>query len=79
MLDTSVLIAGIVEAHPVHKRALPWLQHIKSGADRGTCGATYDALILFVALKAEVDRVLTLNEKDFRRLYPSFAGNILSP
>jgi predicted nucleic acid-binding protein len=29
LFDTSVLVAGIVEAHPVHSRSLPWLQRVK--------------------------------------------------
>jgi predicted nucleic acid-binding protein len=31
LFDTSVLVAGIVEAHPMHNRALPWLQRGKAG------------------------------------------------
>ena len=31
LFDTSVLIAGIVEPHPMHIRALPWLQSAKAG------------------------------------------------
>jgi predicted nucleic acid-binding protein len=42
-------------------------------------GATYDALILHTAAKAGVDRVLTLNVKDFRRVYPTLAGQIVEP
>ena len=26
LFDTSVLIAGLVETHPMHKRAFPWLK-----------------------------------------------------
>lgn len=29
LLDTSVLVAAMVEAHPGHQRALPWLQRVK--------------------------------------------------
>jgi len=29
LLDTSVLVAAMVEAHPDHARALPWLQRAK--------------------------------------------------
>jgi len=29
LLDTSVLVAAMVEAHPHHDRALPWLQRVK--------------------------------------------------
>ena len=42
-------------------------------------GVTYDALILYAATKVGVDRVITLNEKDFRRVYPELAGQITSP
>jgi predicted nucleic acid-binding protein len=42
-------------------------------------GATYDALILHAAAQANVDQVVTLNEKDFRRVYPALAGKIVCP
>ncbi len=141
LLDTSVLVAAMVEVHPAHHRALPWLQRIKDGTDTGlvsahslaelyailttlpvqprippalaqqliqrnvleVCeimslsaqdyetvithlseenvigGATYDALILHAALKTEVHRIVTLNERDFRRIYPHLADKIASP
>lgn len=31
LFDTSVLVAAMVESHPGHRRALPWLQGAKSG------------------------------------------------
>lgn len=31
LFDTSVLVAAIVEAHPMHIRALPWLQRARAG------------------------------------------------
>jgi len=33
LLDTSVLVAAMVEAHPAHEKSLPWLQQIKKGSD----------------------------------------------
>ncbi len=42
-------------------------------------GVIYDALILKAAIKANVDYVITLNEKDFKRVYPDFADKIISP
>ena len=42
-------------------------------------GATYDALILHAAANANVDQVVTFNEKDFHRLYPEMAKLIVSP
>lgn len=44
-----------------------------------TGGATYDALILFAAHKADVDQILTLNEGDFRRLRPDLNDRITTP
>jgi predicted nucleic acid-binding protein len=141
LLDTSVLVAAMVEAHPAHESALPWLQRIKAKKDTGlvaahsiaelyailttlpirpritpklahqliqqnvlnVCevvslsdkdyarvindlaeegisgGVTYDALIIYAALKAEVEQVVTLNEKDFRRIYSDFRDKIISP
>lgn len=141
LLDTSVLVAAMVEAHPAHERALPWLQRARDAENVGLVaahslaelyailttlpvqprissavahqliehnvldmfqvvslsdqdyatiiehlsdlgivgGATYDALILCAALKAEADQVITLNERDFRRVYPDIADRIISP
>lgn len=141
LLDTSVLVAAMVEAHPAHQRALTWLKRVIDGPDRGlvaahslaelyavltrlpvhprisptdarrlirhnildrleigvlsvqdymevidhlsvreiTGGSIYDALILRVGVNADVDHVVTLNEGDFRRVYPELAGRIISP
>jgi len=141
LLDTSVLVAAMVEAHPAHEKSLPWLQRIKTGSDSGLVsahsiaelyailttlplkprisptvaydliqrnvfdlcevlplsaeeysvvikhlsevgiigGVTYDALILYAAIQGKADRVVTLNEGDFRRIYPQMAEQIVSP
>lgn len=141
LLDTSVLVAAMVEAHPAHERGKTWFNRVTRGADKGLVaahslaelysilttlpvhppispsdaqqlieqnivekleivaltskdyaqvigqlastgilgGATYDALILHAAAKVNVDLVVTLNEKDFRRVYPELAGKIVSP
>lgn len=34
LFDTSVLLAALVEAHPLHERALPWLKRAKSAQIR---------------------------------------------
>lgn len=140
-LDTSVLVAAMVKAHPAHERALPWLQRAGAGTDSGivavhavaelyailttllvrprisptvahrlieqnvlaACevvslsdvdyanviahlastgvlgGATYDALILHAATKVEVERIVTLNERDFRRIYPTLSDKVVAP
>ncbi|MDM8531257.1 PIN domain-containing protein [Anaerolineales bacterium HSG25] len=140
LLDTSVLIAAMVETHPSHAIALPWVQQVKQGqakgyvalhtlaelystltrlplrppisgplaqhlidenvvqafeivaltaqdylavighlAQSGLIGAvTYDALILHVAKKVEVDQIITLNQRDFGRIYPTLSDKIVS-
>ena len=141
LLDTSILVAAMVEAHPRHTSALPWLQRAKNQADTGLVaahslaelyavlttlpvqpritpavaqqliqhdvfdilevvplsagdyarvikqlaehgivgGATYDALIVQAAVKAGADQILTLNERDFRRVSPDLAGRVVTP
>lgn len=44
-----------------------------------TGGVTYDALILYAGKKTDVDRVVTLNEKDFRRVHPDFSDRLSGP
>jgi predicted nucleic acid-binding protein len=39
LLDTSVLVAAIVEAHPMHEKALPWMQRAKAGTHEGIIAA----------------------------------------
>jgi len=141
LLDTSVLVAAMVESHPSHSMALPWLQRAKnreiegavaahslaelyavltslpvqprispgsawrlirenilsdfvivalSKADYRTVlqslsenqisgGATYDALIAHASVKAKVDRLITLNPDDFRRVRSEIASRVFSP
>ncbi len=141
LLDSSVLIAAMVEAHPAHERGFAWLKRVTDGSDKGLVaahslaelyavlttlpvhpsispsdairlikhnvadrleivslteqdyieviehlaalgvagGATYDALILRAAANANVDKMVTLNEKDFQRVYPDLAEKIVAP
>lgn len=44
-----------------------------------TGGVAYDALILEAADKGKADKVLTLNEADFKRVAPHLADRIASP
>lgn len=141
LLDTSILVAALIESHPMHGRAHPWLDRAVGGefewvvaahslaelfhvltaypvrpriapgtarqliqenivkkasvlsltggdytaviqrmADLNLAGAViYDALILRAAERARVDRVLTFNVDDFRRLWPEGAAKIAAP
>ena len=56
---------------------MSFINHLSESGIIG--GIIYDALILKAAIKANVDRVITLNEKDFKRVYPDFADKIMSP
>jgi len=141
LFDTSVIVSGIVESHPMHAKCLPWLQRAKAGevecivvshtlaetyavlttlpvkprisplvaqrlidnnlqpnarivaltdadywntiqsmAEMGLPGGTvYDALIAIVARRLSVDRLLTLNADDFRRVWPQGKQVISTP
>jgi predicted nucleic acid-binding protein len=141
VFDTSVIVSGIVESHPMHPKCLPWLQRAKAGevecivvshtlaetyavlttlpvrprisplvaqrlidnnlqanarivaltvadywntiqrmAEMGLSGGTvYDALIATVARRLSVDRLLTLNADDFRRVWPEGKQVIATP
>ena len=141
LFDTSVMVAGIVESHPVHSKCLPWLQRAKAGdfecvvvshslaetyavlttlpvkprispliarllihtnlealgrivplttADYKTTiagmaelglsgGIVYDALLVAVARRLSVDKLLTLNADDFHRVWPEGRSVIVTP
>jgi predicted nucleic acid-binding protein len=141
LFDTSVLVAAMVESHPHHALALPWLQRVQQKSEVGVLaahtlaelyavltrlpvhprippsvavqlirtnvltickvvalsgddyitlldhlanvgimgGAVYDAVLLHTAQKANVDQIVTLNESDFRRVYPLLADRVVSP
>ena len=53
------------------------LDHVASLELAG--GVVYDALLLHAAWIADVDQVVTLNPRDFRRAYPQLADRIASP
>jgi len=141
LFDTSLIISGIVESHPMHAKCLPWLQLAKAGefeaiivshtlaetyavlttlpvkprisplvahrlidnnlqalarivpltiadywntiqrmTEMGLSGGTvYDALIATVARRLSVDKLLTLNTDDFRRVWPEGKQVITTP
>ena len=139
--DTSVLVAGLVESHPAHQSAFPWLKRasarefefivashtlaelyavltrlpvspkispgtayrlvsenidnvadvvslspaeywevVKSVAQLNLVGGViYDALLAKCAEKSGADLLLTLNPKDFIRVWPEGVGLIKAP
>ena len=56
---------------------LALLQHLSQSGLAG--GITYDAVIIWAALQAEVDQVVTLNVKHFKRIHPTAAVQIIAP
>ncbi len=42
-------------------------------------GAVYDGIIACAADKAQVDHIVTLNAKDFHRVYPTLTATVISP
>jgi predicted nucleic acid-binding protein len=141
LFDTSLIVSGIVESHPMHAKSLSWLQRAKAGevecivvshtlaetyavlttlpvkprisplvaqrlidnnlqaiaiivpltiadywntiqrmTEMGLSGGTvYDALIATVARRLSVDKLLTLNADDFRRVWPEGKQVIATP
>jgi predicted nucleic acid-binding protein len=141
LFDTSVLIAAIIEPHPLHSTAFPWLKRAKSrefdmfvashtlaelyavlttlpvspkitpntamrlihndiettakivslsSSDYSSTikrmatlelsgGLIYDALIIRAAEKFGVDRILTFNIDDFKRIWPEGIDHITLP
>jgi predicted nucleic acid-binding protein len=141
LFDTSLIVSGIVESHPMHAKCLPWLQRAKTGeiecivvshslaetyavlttlpvkprisplvaqrlidtnlqamakivpltiadywntiqrmTEMGLSGGTvYDALIATVARRLSIDKLLTLNADDFRRVWPEGKQVITTP
>lgn len=141
LFDTSVLIAGSMQLHSDHQRALVWMEKARNGQIEAVVsahtlaevysvmtripvpqqvspsnalriiernivglmqiialtgdeyidlirhlsqtgiagGATYDAVIACAAAKAQVDHILTLNTKDFQRVYPALAASVITP
>lgn len=39
LLDTSTLVAALVESHPRHAQAFPWLRDLRGGSPKGVIAA----------------------------------------
>jgi len=141
LFDTSVLVAALVESHPVHINAVAALRRVQNGQDMGwiamhsiaelysvltrlpiqprltpqnvwqvmqynvlkllniaalspndyviviqqlvernlSGGIIYDALLLQSAVNANVERILTLNKKDFLHIAPDWEERLIEP
>ena len=76
------MIAKSVEAHAtlVALDASDYSGAIRRMAKLGLAGGViYDGLIAWAAEKAGVDHLLTLNPRDFRRVWPEGIDRILTP
>ena len=51
LFDTSVLVAGLVEGHPRHERAFPWLSRAKS-QEVQLCVASHTLAELYAVLSS---------------------------
>jgi predicted nucleic acid-binding protein len=62
LFDTSVIISGMIESHPMHARCLPWLQRAKAGEIEGivvshTLAETY-AVLTTLPVKPRISPLL---------------------
>jgi predicted nucleic acid-binding protein len=141
LIDTSVLVAGMLANHPHYNRALPILSSVLGGKiaavvsahsiaetysvltrmppplrisptrariapeanvfssmtvhaltagdyrnliehlefHKLTGGITFDAVIAWVAIQTQVDQIITLNVRDFRRIAPALTAKVVTP
>lgn len=79
LFDTSMLVAAMVESHPHHTLAFPWLQRVKQRLDEGVVAAHTLAELYAVLTRLPVHPIVTLNESDFRRVHPALADRVISP
>lgn len=71
-------ILGLVEI--VSLSGDEYVELVRQLSQRGIAGgAVYDAVIACAADKAQVDGIVTFNIKDFRRVYPSLAAQVITP
>ncbi len=86
VFDTSILVAGIVEAHPHHARARVWLEAVANGTHEGMM--SWHAVAEAWAVLTRLPKPLTLSGEQARlalaKLHPAFArvdmdGEIYEP
>jgi predicted nucleic acid-binding protein len=57
--DTSVLVAALVEPHPLHQRALPWIEAVKARRASGECSVHALAETWSVLTRLPIDPVIS--------------------
>ncbi|HRJ43129.1 MAG: PIN domain-containing protein [Caldilineaceae bacterium] len=80
--EAEAMLKDGIERHfqIVHLEAADYFAVIEDLVARSlTGGIIYDALILRAGVKANADRILTLNAKHFRRIDPALADRIFDP
>jgi predicted nucleic acid-binding protein len=67
-------------AHVVPLTAADYASVVRTVAELGLSGGVvYDALVAQAARKANAERLLTLNVRDFQRVWPEGAGIVVAP
>jgi predicted nucleic acid-binding protein len=67
-------------AHVVPSTAADYASVVRTVAELGLSGGVvYDALVAQAARKANAERLLTLNVRDFLRVWPEGAGIVVAP
>ncbi len=75
LADELLKIATVVEL--TQTDYIDCLSRLASANERG--GIVFDAIIVQAALKAHVDKLLTLNDKHFRRIWPNHTDEVINP
>jgi predicted nucleic acid-binding protein len=79
LFDTSVIVSGIVESHPMHTKCLPWLQSAKAGdfecvVAAHTLAETY-AVLTALPVKPRISplvakRLIEINIENTAKIFP---------
>jgi len=79
IFDTSIIVSGIVESHPMHTKCLPWLQRARAGDFEcvilsHTLAETY-AVLTTLPVKPRISplvaqRLINTNQEAIARIVP---------
>jgi predicted nucleic acid-binding protein len=84
LFDTSIIVSGIIESHPMHTKCLPWLQRAKAGeldciVVSHTLAETY-AVLTTLPVKPRISplvaqRLINTNIEAIARIIPLTTGD----